>query len=95
VGYVLGGIAGLIVTLVMLHSAVFSKATAYVGIVLFALMVVPPTVGPIGLLLSFLSLVPLAIWYVLIARGLFQLGSAVPGVDAGSDGVTQVQQKVR
>jgi hypothetical protein len=83
VGYVLGGIAGLIVTLVMLHSAVFSKATAYVGIVLFALMVVPPTVGPIGLLLSFLSLVPLAIWYVLIARGLFRLGSVVPGVEAG------------
>jgi hypothetical protein len=75
VGYVLGGVAGLIIAVVMLRSNVLGKATAFVGILLFGLMLVPPTVGLIGLVLSFLSLVPLAIWYVLIARRLFQLGS--------------------
>lgn len=75
VSYVMGGVAGLIIAAVMLRSHVFNKATAYVGIVLNALMLVPPTVGTIGLVLSLLSLVPLAIWYVLIARQFYLLGS--------------------
>ena len=83
VSYVMGGVAGLIVAAVMLRSNVFGKAPAYVGIVLNAMMLVPPTVGPIGIIVSFLSLVPLAIWYVLIARRLFQLGSIAPRVQAG------------
>ena len=82
VSYVLGGIAGLIVAGVMLRSGVFGKGTAYVGIVLNALMLVPPTVGTIGLILSFLSLIPLAIWWVLVARRLFQLASVASQVEA-------------
>jgi hypothetical protein len=82
VSYVMGGIAGLILALVMLRSDIFGRATAWVGIVLNALMLVPPTVGPIGLVLSFLSLVPLAIWYVLVARRLFQLGAVASPTEA-------------
>ena len=41
------------------------------------LMLVPPTVGTIGLLLSLISLVPTLIWLIPIARKLFQLGSGV------------------
>jgi hypothetical protein len=52
------------------------------GIILKAIMLVPPTVGTSGLILSFLSLVPMAIWLILIARGLFQLGNGVPTKDA-------------
>jgi hypothetical protein len=61
----------------MLQSNVFSKATAYVGIVMGVLMLVPPTVGTIGLLLSLISLIPTLIWLIPIARRLFQLGSGV------------------
>ncbi len=71
--YVLGAVAGLIISAVMLRSNIFSKVTAYVGILMNVMMLVPPTVGTIGLLLSLISLVPLAIWYILIARRLFQL----------------------
>jgi hypothetical protein len=80
--YVLGGVAGMIIAVVMLRSDVFSKAIALIGIILKAILLVPPTVGTIGLILSFLSLVPLAIWWVLISRRLFQLGYGVPTKDA-------------
>jgi hypothetical protein len=56
--YILGGVVILIFSIVMLQSNVFSKATAYVGIVMGVLMLVPPTVGTIGLLLSLISLIP-------------------------------------
>lgn len=38
-------------------------------------MVIPPTVGPIGLTFSLLSVPPAAIWLVLASRRLFKLGS--------------------
>lgn len=71
--YILGGVVILIFSVVMLQSNVFSKATAYVGIVMGVLMLVPPTVGMIGLLLSLISLIPTLIWLIPIARRLFQL----------------------
>jgi hypothetical protein len=58
----------------MLRSTIFSKVTAYVGLVLSVTMLVPPTVGTIGLVFSLGSLVPLEIWLILIARRLFRLG---------------------
>ena len=75
--YILGGVVILIFSIVMLQSNVFSKATAYVGIVMGVLMLVPPTVGTIGLLLSLISLIPTLIWLIPIARRLLQLGSGV------------------
>ncbi len=71
--YLLSAIATLIISAVMLRSNTFSKGIAYVGIVTGVLMLVPPTAGTIGLYLSLISLVPVAIWYVLIARKLFML----------------------
>lgn len=75
--YVFGGVVILIFSVVMLWSNVFSKATSYLGIVMGILMLVPPTVGTIGLLLSLISLIPTLMWLILIARRLFQLGSGV------------------
>jgi hypothetical protein len=42
-----------------------------------ALTLVPASVGTVGLLLSLVSLVPTTLWLILIARRLFQLGSAL------------------
>jgi hypothetical protein len=75
VGYVLGGIALMIVSAVMLRShPLFSKATGYVGMFAGILALVPASAGTIGLLLSLMSLVPTAIWLLLIGRRLLKLG---------------------
>ena len=71
--YVLNAVATLIISVVMLRSTLFSRGTASMGIVTGVLMLVPSTAGTIGLYLSLLSLVPFAIWSVLIARRLFML----------------------
>jgi len=63
----------LIVPVVMLRSSIFSRLTAYVGI-LAAILNWGLYVPRIGLFLSILSVVPLANWLILIARRLFQLG---------------------
>ena len=80
--YVLSGVVLLIISVVMLRGNIFSKGTAYVGILMGVLMLVPPTVGTIGLLLSLISLVPTLIWMILIARRLFQLGQGVSKEEA-------------
>ena len=80
-GFLLVSVAGLIVSAVMLRSNIFSKVTAYMGILAnavslaeyFRLVFVPEAV----LLLLFLALASflfLLIWYILIARRLFQIG---------------------
>jgi hypothetical protein len=73
--YVLGACSMLIVSALMLRSAKFGKVAAYAGIIAGAAALVPPTVGSIGMVLALVSLVPMTIWLILIARGLFKLGS--------------------
>lgn len=70
--YNLANIYLIIVPLVMLQSSIFSKTTAYAGILAgvigFGLYV--PT---IGIFLSVISVLFMAVWNILIARKLFQL----------------------
>jgi hypothetical protein len=72
-------LAGLIISVVMLRSSIFSRATATVGILAHsfglgyflalafapAIIALPPSISAVFLL----------IWYILIARRLFQIGS--------------------
>ena len=76
IGYVLGGVAMVIIAVVMLRSVVFGRPIAYIGLLTGALMLVPATAGMAGLVLSLVSLVPAAIWDILIARRLFQLAAS-------------------
>lgn len=76
INYVLGGVALLTISVVMLRSNVFSKVTAYAGI-LANVLVFGLYVPTIGISLSIISVVFLEIWYILIARRLFRLGSAL------------------
>ncbi len=71
--YVLFGVAGFLTAWVMLKSGVFSRTTAYLGLFMNAMMVVPSTAGTIGMAMAFASLVPLVAWLVLVAIRLFQL----------------------
>ena len=79
VSYLLGSIAAIILSAVMLRSRLFSKATAYLGILanVIALGLYVPV---IGIYISIFSVVFLWVWYLLIARRLFQLGRAVPEI---------------
>jgi hypothetical protein len=81
VSYVLLAVAPLIISVVMLRSHSFGKVTAYVGIVANVLaggLFVPA----IGVFLSLVSVVGLLIWYILIARRLYQLGQGVSKKEA-------------
>lgn len=82
IGFLFIAVASLIISAVMLQSKVFGKATAYVGILAgvgtFAdqiCIVVAPSISsilmPINGLLWF-------IWWILVSRGLFQLGKRIP-----------------
>jgi len=73
VGNFLGTIALLIISVVMVQSKVFNKATGYVGIAANVLglgLFVPTT---IGLAASVVSVVFLMVWWLLIARTFFRL----------------------
>lgn len=74
VSYVLASVAGIMIGAVMLRSDIFSRLTAYaliVGDVIGLGLYVPA----MGIFLSVISVPVLWIWYILIARRLFQLGS--------------------
>ncbi len=71
--YVLSAVALLIFSLVMLKSTIFSKATAYLGILAGILMIIPSTAGTIGIYFGRASLVPWFVWLILFARRLFQM----------------------
>ena len=73
VSYNLANINLLIFSAVMLQSRIFSKTTAYLGILagVIGFGLYMPT---IGIFLSVLSVLFFAIWNILIARRLFQLG---------------------
>lgn len=74
VSYVLASVAGIMIGAVMLQSDIFSRLTAYaliVGDVIGLGLYVPA----MGIFLSVISVPGLWIWYILIARRLFQLGS--------------------
>jgi hypothetical protein len=76
VSYILGYVAKIVIGAVMLRSSVFGKPTAYIGIVA-GLVGFGIYVPSIGLFLSILSVLLIAVWNFLIARGLFRLGQDV------------------
>ena len=76
VAYVVGTIGMLIVAIVMLWSPIFSRVAACVGIVAGVLgfgLYVPR----VGIYISILSVVPMQVWYVMIALTLFRLSKSL------------------
>ena len=75
INYILGSLTALIISVVMLKTTIFSKATAYLRIASsigdFGLFV--PT---IGMFIAIFSMLFLVIWNIMIARRLFQLANA-------------------
>jgi hypothetical protein len=81
-GLLLVALAGLIASLVMLRSRVFGKVTATAGLVANTLVlsyfVALPLVPAIAPLFPASSAPFRLLWYILIARRLFQLGRGAP-----------------
>jgi len=73
VGYVLVGIALLITGVVMVRSGRFGRVTAWVGVVMGVLSLVPASAGTVGLVFALGSLLPLEIWYILVGLKLVRL----------------------
>jgi hypothetical protein len=76
VGYVLAGVAALVIGIVMLRGggAIFGRATAYAGLTMGAFSLVPATAGTVGLVSAFVSLLPTMAWLALVGRDLWRLG---------------------
>lgn len=72
--YVLNGITLLIIAIVMLKSTFFTRTTAIIGILAGILMAIPSTAGLPGLIFSLASLIPWAIFLILIIPKFLQSG---------------------
>jgi hypothetical protein len=75
--YILGSLALLIDSLIMLHSQIYSRATAWIGITANTL-VFGLYVPVIGVTLSILSVFILLVWNILVGRRFFQLATSPP-----------------
>jgi hypothetical protein len=70
--YLLGATSTLLFSLAMLRTLLFGRAAAVVGLVTGVTMLVPPNTGGVGLVVAMLSLIPTAVWLVLLARGMLR-----------------------
>lgn len=80
--YLLGAASTLLFSWPMWRLRIFGPATGLVGLITGLTMLVPANVGTVGLVLAMLSLIPTAIWLVLVARGLNRLIRATRTVPA-------------
>lgn len=85
VNIVFASVSSLISSVLMLRSAIFSKATAYVGIIV-SIGVLCFFIPVIGMYLIFLATMGGAVFYILVGRRLLQLGRqpALSGATAGT-----------
>jgi Domain of unknown function (DUF4386) len=78
VGYFLSGLAMLLISTVMLRSAIFSRATGVAGVLAGVMGLVPASFGTVGFALSFVSLVPMLVWLILLGRRLSERAHGAP-----------------
>jgi hypothetical protein len=83
IGFLLSEVAGITISVVMLRSRIFSKVTAYAGMLGFALLLVyeicssfVPALFDVAMIIAMCGGILSMTWYVLTARSLFQLGTS-------------------
>ncbi len=84
-GFFLVETAGVLMSIVMLRSTVFSQATAYAGLLGFGMLLLfeffssfVAGVNGVTMILAMIGGLSSMAWYILIARRLFQLGESNP-----------------
>ena len=73
--YILNGLSLILFSVAMITNKVFSKKIAYIGLISGILMLVPSTVGMIGMIFALTSLIPTSIWLFMIARRFHQISN--------------------
>jgi hypothetical protein len=66
--YILGAISTLVFSGAMLRHPLFGRLPGTIGIITGITMLLPPNTGQVGLTVAMLSLVPTAVWLVVLAR---------------------------
>ncbi len=74
--YVLNGICLLIFAIAILKSNIFSRSIGFWGLASGILMSIPSTAGMLGLVFSLLSLIPWAVFAILVARRMLKMAHA-------------------
>lgn len=64
--YILGAISTLLFSAVMVRHRIFGRLPGLVGVVTGLTMLVPANAGPVGLTIAMLSLLPTAVWLILL-----------------------------
>lgn len=82
--YLLGAASTLIYSGTMLRHGIFGRLPGAVGVVTGITMLVPPNTGQVGLILAMLSLIPTAVWLILVARALLATAEAIPSPARGA-----------
>ena len=72
----------LILTILMLRSSVFGRATAVWGLVGAAFMIIPTNFGPVGLAFGIASLLPWGVFAALVGWRMLQLARQAAGAEA-------------
>jgi hypothetical protein len=74
--YLLGAASTLVFSALLLRFRTFGRAVGVVGIVTGVTMLVPPNVGPAGVVVAMLSLIPTMVWLILLSRAFLRLHRA-------------------
>lgn len=77
ISYVLGGITMMFFSLAMLKDEVFERRIPVTGLIMSIIMLVPPTVGAVGIWISMISLIPTILWMVFISIWLFRTAKSL------------------
>ena len=72
-GYLLSGLAMLLLSTVMLRSTLFTRLTGLAGVAAGVTGLIPASMGTLGFVLAFVSLLPLIVWLFLVGRRFLQL----------------------
>jgi hypothetical protein len=76
--YLLGAVSTLIFSVAMVKHRVFGLLPGIVGIITGITMLVPANLGQIGVVVAMLSLIPTALWLVLLSRAFFRTAKGTP-----------------
>lgn len=68
VSYLLGAVSALTYSAAMFAHRIFGRLPGLVGIITGLTMLVPPNIGSLGVIVAMLSLIPTAVWLILLAR---------------------------
>ena len=66
ISYLLGAASALIFSVTMLRHRVFGKLPGIIGVLTGITMLIPANAGPLGLVVAMLSLIPTALWLIVL-----------------------------